>query len=211
MARQGKIAKLPFRLRKQVCERLHDGQLSPEILSWLNAQPEAIAVWQRDFEGVPCSPQNLSEWRLGGYKDYLRDREEIDNIKALTDFAMEVAQSAGADLADGATAIVCGQIVKSFQSIASEGQIPLDKAAKAVAALRMSGVAKGNLELSKDKHKLSEKRHDLDREKFERGVCEAVLKAAKLPEVQQILNSGKSKAVQLDLLHAQLFGKAPAA
>jgi hypothetical protein len=70
MSRQGKIASLPYRLRKQVNERLRDGQKAPKILAWLNAEPEAIAVWEEDFEGAPCTEQNLSEWRRGGYRTF---------------------------------------------------------------------------------------------------------------------------------------------
>jgi hypothetical protein len=210
MSRQGKIASLPFRLRKQVNDRLRDGQKAPKILAWLNTEPEAIAVWEEDFEGAPCTEQNLSEWRRGGYRDYLREREKLDHLEALTDFAREVADRAKGDLADGAAAILTGQIVSGFEALAEEGGMPLDKAAAAVANLRSGDVAKGRLDLAKEKHRLSEKRLELDRQKFERATCEAVLKAAKSPEIQAILSSGKSKTIQLELLHEQLFGKRPA-
>jgi len=214
MARQGKIARLPFRLRKEVNERLHDGQKSSAILIWLNGEKEAKRVWELDFEGVPASAQNISEWRLGGFKDWLCERSRLDNVEALTDFALQVAQRSGSDLADGAAAILAGQIVSSLEQIADAdsegGGMSLEKVAFAVAALREGDLGKQKLKLAQDKHILATERAKLDREKFERQTCEAVLKAAKSKEIQEILGSGKSKSVQLDLLHDQLFGKAPA-
>lgn len=212
MARQGKIARLPHRLRKQVNTRLRDGEAARKLLAWLNAQPDAIAVWDAEFEGVPASPQNLSEWRLGGFKEYLRERDKLDAITTLSDYALEVAERSGASLADGAAAIIAGQIVKSFETLADteESGLSLDKAAFAVAALRTGDHAKEKHQLAEKKHLLAEKRTDLDREKFERLTCEAVYKAGKSKEIQAILGSGETKAVQLDLIHEQLFGKAPA-
>ena len=67
MARQGKIARLPAALKSEVNRRLFDGEGASVILPWLNNQPGAIKVWEAYFEGLPASPQNLSEWRLGGH------------------------------------------------------------------------------------------------------------------------------------------------
>lgn len=210
MARQGKIARLPHRLRKEVNTRLRDGQTAKQILTWLNAENDAIAVWDAEFEGVAASAQNLSEWRLGGYKDFLRERDRLDAITALSDYAMELAEKSGASLGDGAAAIIAGRIVNSFEQIAEEeGGLTLDKAAFAVAALRTGDLGNKKHKLAKEKHELATEKAKLDREKFERQTCEAVMKAAKSKEIQEILCSGKTKTVQLDLIHEQLFGKNP--
>ncbi len=211
MARQGKVARLPYRLKKEVNERLRDGQPARKILAWLNKQPGAISIWAEYFSEQPATAQNLSEWRDGGYKEYLAEIAELESVEQLTDYALQIAERSGASLADGAAAIVAGQIVKSFKEISDEGGMPLDKAAFAVAALQAGNLGKEKLELAKGKHALAEKKATLDREKFESMACEAVLKAAKSKEIQNILGSGETKAVQLDLIHEQLFGKAPVA
>jgi Na+/phosphate symporter len=122
---------------------------------------------------------------------------------------MEIAERSGASLADGAAAIIAGQIVKSFEDLEADGGMTLDKAAFAVAALRDGDLGKQKHKLAEEKHRLATEKAQLDREKFERQTCEAVMKAGKSKEIQEILGSGKTKAVQLDLIHAQLFGKAP--
>ncbi len=72
-ARVGKIALLPAKVRDELNFRLYDGHSGRKILLWLNSLPE---VKQRIQENFPVGRQeitnhNLSEWRHGGYKDYL--------------------------------------------------------------------------------------------------------------------------------------------
>ena len=66
MTRNGKIARLPCRIRTQLNRRLQDGELGPQLVEWLNALPEAQKILAAEFGGRPINEQNLSEWRLGG-------------------------------------------------------------------------------------------------------------------------------------------------
>lgn len=78
-ARKGKIAALPKAVREELCARLLDGQLAPEILPWVNGLPE---IRDRLAERWPELPEitdgNLSEWRSGGYRDWLQDRKVME-------------------------------------------------------------------------------------------------------------------------------------
>jgi hypothetical protein len=74
-ARVGKIARLPSIIREQLNNRLFNGALGKEIISWLNASPEVTRIMAEQFAGKPISENNLSEWRRGGYQDWLRQRE----------------------------------------------------------------------------------------------------------------------------------------
>jgi len=71
MTRRGKIARLPNHIREQINSRLHDGEDGKSILAWLNALPEAQTLLANLFHGRPVSHGNLSDWRLGGYRDWL--------------------------------------------------------------------------------------------------------------------------------------------
>src|ERR1035441_634149 len=71
MTRIGKIARLPRELREQLNCRLHDGEPGTQLVVWLNSLPEAQAVLAREFGGRAVSEQNLSEWKQGGYRDWL--------------------------------------------------------------------------------------------------------------------------------------------
>src|SRR6266404_7582993 len=67
----GKIARLPHNLREQLNLKLHDGLPAKSILPWLNSLPEVKAILAADFDHRPISKQNLSEWKQGGFRDWL--------------------------------------------------------------------------------------------------------------------------------------------
>jgi hypothetical protein len=74
--RNGKIARLPREVRQELNQRLEQSEPSPQLLEWLNALPEVKKVLRDDFDGVPISKQNLSQWRQGGFEEWLA-REEL--------------------------------------------------------------------------------------------------------------------------------------
>ena len=70
--RTGKIARLPKPIREQLNQRLENGELGTSLVQWLNQLPEVQKIITEQFAGLPIRPQNLSEWRKGGYLDWLR-------------------------------------------------------------------------------------------------------------------------------------------
>ncbi len=89
-ARNGKIARLPRCVRNELNERLERSEQSPQLLEWLNALPEAQKVVQNDFAGLPISKQNLSEWRQGGFEEWLARRNLCEDARDLTELAEEM-------------------------------------------------------------------------------------------------------------------------
>ena len=73
--RVGKIARLPEAIREQLNQRLLNGALGSETVIWLNQLPDVKKVVAQWFAGRPISEHNLSEWRHGGYQDWLRQIE----------------------------------------------------------------------------------------------------------------------------------------
>jgi len=70
--RTGKIARLPKPIRDQLNQRLANGELATTLVEWLNQQPDVQRIITEQFAGLPIRPQNLSEWRKGGYLDWTR-------------------------------------------------------------------------------------------------------------------------------------------
>src|SRR5262249_37678740 len=56
---------------EQLNLRLHDHQPHKLILPWLNSLPETKAVLAAHFDNRPITKQNLSEWKQGGFRDWL--------------------------------------------------------------------------------------------------------------------------------------------
>jgi hypothetical protein len=70
-----KISHLPKKLRDELGRRIEDGQPGPEIVQWLNDQPEVQAVLEERFAGRPINEQNLSDWKHHGHVEWLWRQE----------------------------------------------------------------------------------------------------------------------------------------
>jgi hypothetical protein len=109
--RTGKIARLPASIRTQLNERLDDGHEGPELLDWLNALTEVQEVLEQKFKGVPVSKQNLSEWRQGGFQDWLLLRELCGEAEDLAEAADELAgPRPGVTVIDNVAAILATRL-----------------------------------------------------------------------------------------------------
>jgi hypothetical protein len=92
-SRNGKIARLPRALREQLNQRLDDDQDGPEILDWLNALPETQALLREHFQGISVSKQNLSEWRLGGFAEWLLRRDLQAHVQGLLEAGQDIQEN----------------------------------------------------------------------------------------------------------------------
>jgi hypothetical protein len=100
MTRTGKIARLPREIRDQLNQRLNDGQSGRRLVTWLNSLPEVQQVLAADFDGRPLNEQNLSQWKAGGYEDWLTRRETLDQSRELTADYRELAATTDGKLTD---------------------------------------------------------------------------------------------------------------
>ena len=90
MTRKSKIARLPRSIRDELNHRLDNGQPGIRLVEWLNNLPEVKEILVREFDGNRITPQNLSEWKRGGYQDWLAQQE---HAAILQDFLADAKQS----------------------------------------------------------------------------------------------------------------------
>lgn len=219
MARQGKISRLPHALREQVNLRILDGEPAAKILAWLNAKPEAAAVWRQHFSGEAATEQNLSNWRQAGYAEWLARRERADSLKTLSKFALDLSKAAGGTLADGAAAITAGHLLEALEAMPNlavtgggddaeadpmKGLIGM---ANAVSKLQRGQAARDKMELDKRRVSQTDQQIALARDKMEKQSVAMFLKWAASKEAQDILASGKPRGVQMSALRELMFGK----
>ena len=81
--RNGKVARLPLPLREQINQMLDDGVPYKAIIEKLG---EA---------GKHLNEDNLSNWRLGGYQDYLNTLQLNDRARTQTEAATDVLRDTG--------------------------------------------------------------------------------------------------------------------
>ncbi|HEY2083009.1 MAG TPA: hypothetical protein VGI88_09510, partial [Verrucomicrobiae bacterium] len=118
--RVGKIAQLPKEIRDQLNQRLQNGKQGPEILAWLNQLPETKKLLAEKFDATPISKQNLSEWRRGGYEEWLRFQERQLRIQRITEegvCSMRQEDRCDDDLFEHAGRIALAELMAEMDSL----------------------------------------------------------------------------------------------
>jgi len=109
-ARRGKIARLPSPIRDQLNLRLDNNQPASDILRWLNALPETRQLLADSFDNVPISEQNLSQWRLGGFREWRLRHDFLDDAARLAETASTLQnQSDPSQLADNLALVLAAR------------------------------------------------------------------------------------------------------
>ena len=219
-ALKGKIARLPAKVRDQVCQRLHDGQPGSVILPWLNALPEVKELVFHGFKGIPVGDENLSVWRKTGYQDWLRRHERIERTKELSRYAAEVSRANGASIADGAAAIASGKLLELLEAVDEAAADQEDEkkpkklpgeiliaVANALGGLRTSEQNDVRLRQNDKRLKQTDERIALETAKYQRDTAGMALK---------VLNDERAKAIEcgsgtneqkLEAMGQHLFGE----
>ena len=202
-ARTGKIARMPVAIRNEVNRRLLENESAAKILAWLHQQPEALRVLDEYFKEEPATPQNLSEWRAGGFQDWLARREQIENTKDLAEYALKLGAAAGGNITDGSAAIAGGRIMAELETASGE-----DLAFKILALAKLRTTDQ-NKEILALRRKALDQRDEviaLAKKKFQRQTPELFLKWYDDKRVKDIVESRASNSEKLEQLGQTLFG-----
>jgi hypothetical protein len=100
MSRFGKIGRLPLDIREQLNRRLQDGEIGKDLVVWLNSVPEVQAVLKAEFGERPVNEPNLSDWRTGGYEDWLVQQETMQQVNQLVANAKELTGASQTPLSE---------------------------------------------------------------------------------------------------------------
>jgi hypothetical protein len=226
--RQGKFARIPDKIRDLANQRILDGWTGRRICDWLNGLPEVEAELKPLFgESWALEDSNLSRWRKGGYREWLRDRTKVARIQALSEYALTLAEAGGGQIYQGASALLGGQILELLETVeAIDSATGLDDEAateegpsrlealetlsRIVAAQRSGDLAQRKLELDRQKNELGEKQFGILRDKFRRETCELFVKYCENAKAKEIaLDGSKDYDTRLAELADVLFGEMP--
>ena len=170
MKRTGKIARLPHQLRDQLNQRLHNGEPGVDLIQWLNSLPEVQALLAEHFNGVPISPQNLSEWNNGGFLDWLTTQELLEDAR---EFAANTAELPG--FTDGHLADCLAHAITARYAVLL-GKMPLE------GALNPDLLARFNLLHRLDRH-VARLQRRTDRARKEKPATPVVAPTPPSPKV----------------------------
>ncbi len=195
-----------------MCRRIHDGETYRDICDWLNALPRVLEILDERWNEQPVSPQNLSEWKSGGYQVWLKARERSEHLRARSEWASDfVERVSPVKLAKGAQAIAAGQLLDALEAADENQTLALteiiDALTKSVDRTHKNEIAREKLELQRDQHALREQEHALARERFEVQTVEQFLKWQGTKEARAIVESNAPKTVQTQQLLELFFGR----
>lgn len=110
--RTGKIARLPLEQRRRVNEMLRDGKKAKAIIEWIHGQDARATI----------NEQNVTAWFQGGYQDWLKEQERLDDMRAKREFAMEIArENEGTRIHEAGLHTAASQIFEMLNDLDIEG------------------------------------------------------------------------------------------
>jgi hypothetical protein len=116
--RVGKIARLPKEIREQLNRRLEDGERGKDIVQWLNTLPEVQKVITEQFAGHAIREQNLSDWRNGGYLDWLRHQDTRQQVRCIAEQAWDLGEDEGdEDLSELLAFLITAELVTQWRAL----------------------------------------------------------------------------------------------
>ncbi len=184
--RVGKIGHLPKSIRDQLNRRLQDGQTGTRLVKWLNSLPETKNALAADFGGRDINEVNLTEWKQGGFQDWLASQELRACAGNVAEEGQELATVSDGSLANHLAAVLSAQYAALMSGWKGEINDDFQRQARALGLL-CHGIAqlrRGNYHLD---------RLQLDRERFaeantadqERALQLCLAESKQWPDVQQ--------------------------
>lgn len=205
MTRNGKIARLPQTIREQINRRLQNGEEGKKIAEWLNTLPDVRAVMDVEFDGQPISDVNLSNWKLGGYRDWEAQQEALEAVRRFGADAAELTQAADGQLADQLAVCLMARIAVALQQLASGGDDPaaqlqrLRQLCADLVVLRKGDHNAQRLRIEREKLEMEreEKKEDLEK------LCREWAKENQ----EKICQGFMTQSQKIDKLRVALFGE----
>src|SRR5688572_12916024 len=108
MTRNGKIARLPYEIREELNHRLERNIPGITLVEWLNSLPEVQEVLRDLFDGNPIIPQNLSQWRQGGFAEWQARNDLMERAQETDYLAGNLEESIGL-MADRASQLLAAR------------------------------------------------------------------------------------------------------
>jgi hypothetical protein len=201
--RVGKIARLPAQIREEVNQRLHNNEPAAKIIAWLHEQPDVLRVLDELFHEEPVSANNVSEWKRGGYQDWLERRERVGHLKTLSEHAFNLAKAGGGSITEGSVAIAGGKILELLEN-AKDAE--LADLIESLASLRHVEVAAEKEKGKKIDRAQKDRLINLAEKKFQRTTAELFLKWHDDKRIRDIADSKGTKDVKMDKLIQLVFG-----
>jgi hypothetical protein len=181
------------------------------VVVWLNALPEAQAMLAREFAGRPISEQNLSEWKQGGYRDWLARQEVLAQVRELAADAEELAGATEGALGEHLATVLTARYAAALADWQGEAT---EEFRRRLRSLR--GLCQDIVELRRGNHsaarlKIEQERLARDREQTEDELVGHFQHWARNPSVRDWICSDSLTPEERQRRLREIFGLSPLA
>jgi hypothetical protein len=171
--------------------------------------PEVQHILAEAFAGRPLSQQNLSEWKAGGYRDWLARQETLAQARELAADAAELTAATDGRLTDHLATVLAARYAATLA--AWNGELTEDFRRKLRA---LHGLCQDIVELRRGDHSgarlnLEQERFAREREKTEEEVVEHFKRWVKNPQVRDWICQDWVSPGERERRMRKLFGLAP--
>jgi hypothetical protein len=184
--RNGKIARLPRPLRERINQALYQHFPGVKIVDELNKMPEVKAVLAEHFGGRPIIPQNIYEWKNGGYRDWLHRRQILDQKRELAADAQDLADTAP-EIADSLFGLLTIDYAHLMMNRDKKEPEQFEKKRKALSTLSQDIVRLYRCRLNARRVQIQETKLDNETEKTEEQLLLKFREWTDNPEVRKAL------------------------
>jgi hypothetical protein len=208
LTHNGKIGRLPKAVQEQLNHHLENGEKGRGLAVWLNALPEVQAVLAAEFDGKPIREQNLSEWRKGGYKNWLWRQEALEMARDMATETGELQPDGAAPLTDQMAGWVTVRYLLAVRKLvekSDDGEIDL----KTLRELCHDVVAVRRGDHSAARLKMEQERLEREREKTEEEVVAHFQRWLKNPAVRDLICQDYVSPEERERRLREIFGLAP--
>jgi hypothetical protein len=208
MTRNGKIARLPRDLRDELNRRLDNGEPGVRLAQWLNSLPETQTVLNAHFGGRQISEQNLSEWKAGGYRDWLARQEALSQARELAADAKELVEATDGCLTDHLATALAARYATALAGWNGEVTGEFGGQLRALRCLCEDIVELRRGDHSAARLQIERERLEREREKTEEEVIEHFKRWIKSPDVRAAFCETPMTPEEKEQRIRQIFGLA---
>ena len=207
--RNGKIARLSRALQNEVNQRLDKNEPGETLLEWLNAQPEIHTLLSAEFAGVPVSKQNLSQWRLGGFREWQLRQEVAADARELSTQARELESVQPTRLADSLATVLAGRYASLLRHWTGEVNPELEQSLRILRGMIQDVPHLRRWDHSAERVRLEQVEMESRQEMLPEALIEVFEKWARRPEVKDWLVQSWVPPEERARRKRELFGLSP--
>ncbi|HMO03935.1 MAG TPA: hypothetical protein PKC67_02390 [Kiritimatiellia bacterium] len=188
--RKGNVARLPFEIREQLNAMIRDGAPASDLNAFLESK------------GLKkLNDQNWTNWRKGGYKDWLKEQAYLDTVREKHETIRRELEAGGFSILDKAIFDVASQLADS--------DLEPTKVASAISSLKFAVDGSRRTAIADRRAQLAEQALALQQKKFERETCKLFLKWYTSEKAKEIAEGKATNTVKVDQLRQLIFGRPP--